>query len=98
MSSYVTNTAASFPSIQGTFTGGGDLSLPTQPGFDGTAPVFFQFRAWSIGSDNPLTFEDRLALGTGFAGYSETISVRPTLSPEFPAKLFGNELNQWHGL
>lgn len=92
---YVTNYSGTNPTFQGLFSGGNPLPLP---GFDGSAPVFFQFRAWSIGSDNPLTFGDRLLSGTGFAGASEIIAVTPTVGIELPAPLFGPGPDQWQGL
>jgi hypothetical protein len=92
---YVTNYSGTVASFQGLFSGGAPLPLP---GFDGSAPVFFQFRAWSIGGDNPLSFDDRLLSGTGFAGSSETISVTPTVGVELPATLFGVGPNLWQGL
>lgn len=92
----VTNTANDYvEGAQGSFNGGSVLPLP---GVDGSAPLFFQFRAWSIGVDDAQSFSDRLLSGTGFAGISELISATPTLTPSIPAILFGSGPNQWQGL
>jgi hypothetical protein len=95
---YITNYGGTVAGFQGGISGGSVLKLPEAPAFDGSAPVFFQFRAWSIGSDNPLTFADRLLSGTGFAGSSDIILVTPTVGVELPATLFGPGPEQWQGL
>jgi hypothetical protein len=96
---FVTNTAnATILGAQGSFPGGTTVALPTLPGFDGSAPVFFQFRAWSIGGDNALSLAERLNSGSGYAGISDIIAVTPALLPAIPTPLFGDNPNQWQGL
>lgn len=95
---YVTNYGGTVSGFQGGVAGGSTLHLPTQPGFDGSVPVFFQFRAWSIGNDNALSYADRLLLGSGFAGTSEIISLTPASGVEVPSIMFGPGPNQWQGL
>jgi hypothetical protein len=92
---YVTNYSGTVASFQGGFSGGAVLPLP---GVDGSAPLIFQYRAWSIGPDNALSFADRLFSGSGFAGASELISVTPTTGVLLPAPLLGPGPDQWQSL
>jgi hypothetical protein len=94
---YVTNYGGTLASAQGTFPGGTTVNLPPALEFNGSAPVFFKFRAWSIGLDDALSFSARLLSGAGFAGESEIIAPSPQASPALTA-LFGSGPNQWQDL
>lgn len=92
---FVTNTAnTTLASAQGTFPGGAPFHLPAALEFDGSAPVYFKYRAWSIGADNALSFAARLLSGAGFAGESGIIAPAPQASPALTT-LFGPGPDQW---
>lgn len=83
---YATNTASTLGAAQGTFPGGTGVILPAP--YDGSGPVFFQARAWSIGADNVTSWEGRFATGAGFAGITGIISASPATGVAIPPQLF----------
>ena len=84
----VTNTASGIASAQGTFPGGSNLALA---GYDGSAPVFLQYVAYSIGSPN----------GIPYRGISPIIQVNLATGVATATSVFAagaNTASTWGGL
>jgi hypothetical protein len=85
---YVTNTASTLASAQGTFPGGNPLPLA---GFDGSQPVFLQFTVRAIDASGPSGW---------VIAVSPTIQVNLSLFPALGTDVFSTtaDASHWNGL
>jgi hypothetical protein len=91
---YATNSDSVLAILSGTFPGG-NVVLPI---YDGSTPLYFRARAWTIDPDDQTSYADRWASGTGYAGQTPIITGTPTPVPQIPLVLWGTGPNQWDGL
>ena len=83
---YATNNASTLAAAQGLVPGGTGVVLPAP--YDGSGPVFFQARAWSIYPNNVTSWEGRFATGAGYAGITPIISATPATGVAIPPVLW----------